>query len=58
MKVLEMMNKLENLKRLQDDLEKRMNQDDVTGNDSDLMYEAADAIREYIEELYRKDIKV
>ena len=58
MKVLEMMNKLEALKRLRDDLEKRMNQDDVTGNDSDLMYEAVDAIKEYIEELYRKEIKV
>lgn len=58
MKVLDMMNKLDELKGLKDRLRKRMNADDVTGNDSDLMYEAADAIEDYIQELYRKEVKV
>ena len=58
MKVLEMMNKIEELKELRDRLRKRMNADEVTGNDSDLMYEASDAIEDYIQELYKKEIKV
>lgn len=58
MKVLDMMNKIEELKELKDRLRKRMNADEVTGNDSDLMYEASDAIEDYIQELYKKEVKV
>lgn len=58
MKVLDMLNKIEDLKTLRDNLQNRMNADDVIGNDSDLMYQAAEAIWDYIQELYRKEIKV
>ena len=58
MKVLDMLNKLDDLKNIRDNLEKRVNADDVTGHDSDLMDSAADVIDEYIQELYRKEVKV
>ena len=58
MKVFDMLNKIDDLKQTQEKLEKRMNDDDLTGNDSDLMYAAASAIDSYIEELYRKEVKV
>lgn len=58
MKVLELINKLDDLKDLRDDLQKRANADDLTGCDSDLMDRAADAIYDYIQELYQRDIKV
>ena len=58
MKVLDLMNKIEDLRNLRDDLEKRVNADDVIGTDSDLMDKAADAIWDYIQELYKKEVKV
>jgi hypothetical protein len=58
MKVLEMMNKLEDLERLRDDLRARMNDDELTGNDSNLMYQAAETIDDYIHELQCKEVKV
>lgn len=58
MKVLDLLNKLDDLKNIRDDLEKRANADDVAGHDSDLMDRAADAIGDYIHELYYKEVKV
>lgn len=58
MKVIDLLNKLDDLKNIRDDLEKRVNADDVTGYDSDLMDKAADAINEFILELYHKEVKV
>lgn len=58
MKVLDMMNKIDDLKSLRDNLQKRINADDVIGNDSDLMYQALEAIWDYIQELYKKEVKV
>lgn len=58
MKVLDMMNKISDLKELRDDLYRRSNADDVCGNDSYLMDRAADVIDDYIRELYSKDVKV
>lgn len=58
MKVLDMLNRLDDLKNLRDDLEKRVNADDVIGYDSDLMDRASDAINDYIYELYNKEVKV
>lgn len=58
MKVYELIEKLRDLKDLQAKLEVRQNDDDVTGNDSELMYRAADAIYEYIAELERKEVRM
>lgn len=58
MKVLDMLNKLDDLKDIRDNLEKRAKADDVIEYDSDLMEKAADVIDDYIQELYRKEIKV
>lgn len=58
MKVLDLINKLDDLNNIRDNLEKRVNADDVTGHDSDLMDRAADAISDYIHELYYKEVKV
>lgn len=58
MKVLDLLNKLDDLRGIRDDLEKRANSDDVIGSDSDLMDRAADAISDYIHELYSKEVKV
>lgn len=56
MKVLSMIKKIEYLKRLRDDLRDHDNKEDFVVDI--LMTEAADAIDDYIIELYNKDVKV
>lgn len=58
MKVLDMLTKINALKALRDDLDKRSNDDNILGEDSDLMSEASGAISEYIRELHNKEVKV
>ena len=58
MKVIDWLNKIDNLKKLRVALETRVASDDVTKYDSDLMDRAVDAITEYIHDLYNKDVEV
>ena len=58
MKVRELLNKLDDLKNIRDYLEKRANDTNIISNDAELMDRAAEAIEDYIQELYRKEVKV
>ena len=58
MKVIDIVQKLEKLQNIRDNLKKLAKEEDVREYDSDLMESAADAIDDFIQELYRKEIKV
>lgn len=58
MKVREMMDRIDYLRRLKNELEEESKKDKTIIAGATLIEEAADAIDDYIDELMRKEVKV